>query len=183
MKHFPSFSNFLNEADKKLPSWMSAEDKALLDKGLENFKGDLKVGFDVPKQKGHNPSHMRFTYGRHQNMKEQAVENAKDLLEAVWMFRAKNKPTGIFDEDYFSADRLTDPNVGAMLHGISKIAKKLHDKGYEEVVENYFGKNIASRIKACDLYHALRRTALVGGSWDKPADLAKFTSLIQLKLK
>jgi len=183
MKHLPSFLNFLNEGDKKFPSWMAVEDKYLLSKGMEVYKGDVKVGFDVPDPIGHNPSHMRFVYGRHQNMKEQSVENAKNLLEAIWAFRAKNKPTGTFNEDFFSADRLTDPNVGAILHGVPKIAKQLYDKGFEEVVDNYYGKNISSRIKACNLYHTLRRNAIVGGSYDKPADLGKITSLIQLKLK
>lgn len=147
-------------------------------------KIDLKTGFDMPKEKGLEPSHMRFCYGRHSNPKSTAIQNAKDFLTAVFDHRAKIKNPVTQSADTFSYDRLTDKNIGAIMHGIPKKAKELWDaNGDSRITENIYGPNIMSRLKARDIYYMLRCSPIVGGDYEKPADLSSITSLVSLMLK
>ncbi len=187
MSHRDTHKELANKAkdgskDLEVSDLMDDSTKEELKASLKTFK-DVKSGFDMPKFGGNNPEHMAFMYGRHQLPKEVAIDNAKKFLESIFKFRAQNKPEGTFDEKTFSASRLSDPNQAAILHGVPKLANKLHNMGFDKEVKKYYGDKVESRIKANNLYKDLKQSPIVGGSYNQPADLSKFESLVELFLK
>lgn len=175
--------------DYKLPTWIGKEEKEEIEKMLDEDSDNLKdtsISVDMPSF-GHQPHHMAFAYGNGlMQVKTTAIENAKKFLETVFLFRAQNTPKDKDEDlgsDKFAYKRLTDPNVGAIMHGISKTAKKIYDRLDYNVTKDLYGKNTADRLRMNAMYNNLRRSKIMGSDGFTPVDLSKVTSLIGLKLK